>query len=154
MASKLLWDYDSGDNADLLTTELNNFSVGDLAVDAGTFANHTNLFTHAAFQLFIDDWDAAPTAGDFIELHLFWYINAAWCDGNGGGFGGTTKVSGNTRVGTFMLNTVDADQYLQLMGIPLMPFSMKAALLHQGSADFTAVDTHFLKIAPFNLEGQ
>ena len=155
MANKILWAAESGTT--LLSTELNNLAPDGLAIDGADYDNATNLFTEASFLLYCDDFDAAPTAGDYMELHLCYKVDGTlYGDGEDGDLAGTPALSGNTLVGIFPLDATDGNQSIQLMGVPLKPFAFKAVIVHKGSAssDLTAVDTHLLKMYPYNAEVQ
>ncbi len=154
MANKVLWAAES--EASLLTTELNNLAPTGLAIDGADYDNATNLFRYADFLLFLDDFDAAPTAGDYMSLHIFYKLDGTnYGDGEHGDVG-TPAVSGSTLHGIFVLDATDGNQYIQLLGVPLRPFAFRACIAHDGTAgsDLTAVDTHFLKMYPYNDEIQ
>ncbi len=155
MANKILWAVETG--ATIMSTELNNLAPGGLAIDGADYDNATNLYTEASFLLYLDDFDAAPTAGDYMELHLFYKVDGTlYGDGEDGDLAGTPVPSGNTLVGIFPLDATDGNQSIQLMGVEIKPFAFRAAILHSGTAgsDLTAVDTHLLKIYPYNHEVQ
>lgn len=150
MASKILWAAESA--ASLLTTELNNLADATVAVDAADYDNATNLFRWANFFLF-GTWDAACDAGALVELHLFYKLDGAkYGDGEDGDVG-AAQPSGNSLHGIFQIGA-QADAYQQLLGVPLLPFAFKAAIKMACGQDLTAVDTHWLKMYPFNEEGQ
>ena len=154
MASKILWAAESGTT--IMSTELNNLAPGGMAIDGADYDNATNKYTEASFSLHLQDFDAAPTAGDYMSLHLIYKIDGTlYCDGEEGD-AATPTLSGNTLVGIFPLEAVDSIQIIQLMGVPLKPFAFRAVISHDGTAgsDLTAVDTHLLKIYPHNYEGQ
>ncbi len=155
MANKLLWAAESG--ATIMSTELNNLADDGVAVDAADYDNATNLYTEASFLFYATDFDAAPDAGGYFELHLVYKVDGTnYGDGEDGDVANVTEahLSGNTLVGLFPLNAADEDQYIQLMGISLKPFAFRAVIVNKSGTDLTAVDTHLLKIYPYNPELQ
>ncbi len=152
MVSKTLW-VEEGE-ASLITTELNNAADGAIIVDAGSYDNSTNLFRWADFFLHLQDFDAAPAAGSLVELHIFYRLDGAlYCDGEEGD-GATPTPTGNSLHGVFLIEAVDGPQNQQVIKVPLSPKEFKAALVLDLTTDLTAVDTHFLKMYPYNEENQ
>jgi len=152
MASKILWAAESV--YEVLSTELNDMADNALVVDASAYDNASNKFTHAAFFLFCDDFDAAPDAGGFFELHIFYRLDGVhYADGEEGD-GATPVATGNSLHGIFHIAATDADQYQQIPDVPLLPFMFKAALVNMCGQDLTADDTHWLKLYPYNKESQ
>jgi len=153
MANKTLWAAES--SSTLMTTELNNLADDGMAVDGADYDNATNLYQLAAFELFCDDFDAAPDSGGYFELHLFYKLDGTnYADGYDGDADSDSETSGNTLVGIFPLSANDADQRIQIMEVPLRPFAFRAAIVNKSGTDLTAVDTHHLKIFPYNYELQ
>ncbi len=153
MANKVLWAAESG--ATLLAAELNNLANAAFAVDAADYDNATNKFRYADFQLYLIDFDAAPTAGGYFELHLFYKLDGTnYADNNDGDADADSVPAGNTYVGLFPVTTTDGPQFIQLLGVPLSPFAFRAALYNKCGTGLTAVDTNLLTIHPYNDEIQ
>jgi hypothetical protein len=152
MANKILWAAESA--VTLLGTELNNAADTTLIVDGADYNNGTNKYRWADFLLFLDDFDAAPDSGAYVELHIFYKLDGEhYADGEEGD-AATPDATGNSLHGVFLIQAKDADQYQQVLGVPLRPFAFRAAVeLHLGQ-DLAAVDTHFLKMYPYNEELQ
>ena len=152
MANELLWLPKTV--ADLLTTELNNASTGATIVDAGTYANQTNKYRWADFFLHLEDFDAAPAAGSTVELHIFYRLDGTlYADGEEGD-GATPVATGNSLHGLFQVAATDGPQNQQVLGVPLRPFEFKAAVKLNITTELTAVNTHYLKMYPYNEELQ
>ncbi len=152
MASEQLWLPKTV--ASLLTTELNDKASGDIVVDAADYVNATNKYRWADFFLHIEDWDAAPAAGSNIELHLFYQLDGTlYCDGEEGDVLAPTP-SGNSLHGIFLIEAVDGKQNQQILGVRLSPFDFRAAVVLNITTNLTAVDTHYLKMYPYNEESQ
>ena len=152
MSSKQLWYPESAGT--LLTTELNNLADGVLAVDSADYDNATNKFRWADFILFLDDFDAAPDAGGYFELHIFYKLDGThYADGEEGD-AATPVPTGNSLHGIFLIDDTDGDQYQQVLGVRLSPFAFRAGVVNACGQDLTAVDTHWLKMYPYNEEGQ
>jgi len=153
MANKVLWTAETV--ATLMTTELNNLANGAFAVDGADYDNATNKFRFADFELFLDDFDAAPDAGGAFELHLFYkYDGTNYADGYDGDADADSVPGPSTYVGSFFVTDADADQRLPLMGIQLAPKAFRACIKNSCGQDIAAVDTHHLKIIPYNEEIQ
>jgi len=153
MANKLLWQTES--SATLMSTELNDLPNNASAVDGADYDNATNQYRFADFELFLDDFDAAPDAGGYFELHLFYKLDGTnYCDGYDGDADADSKPGANTLEGVFVVTANDADQRIQLRGVPLSPYAFRACIRNKCGQDLTAVDTHTLKIFPYNEELQ
>jgi len=152
MPSKLLWIPES--EVSLLTTELNDMADGAIVVDDADYDNLTNKFRWADFLLYCTDFDAAPDAGAFFELHLFYKLDGTnYADGEMGDLDTPTPTS-NSLHGVFQIEAVDGKQYQQVLGVPLSPRAFRAALVNVTGTDLTDVATHYLKMYPYNEEGQ
>ena len=152
MANKILWAAESA--ATLLTTELNNMANAATVVDGADYDNATNKFQQADFMLYLTDFDAAPTAGGYFELHIFYKLDGTnYADGEEGD-AATPVPSGASLVGVFPVAATDADQYQQVIGVPLSPFAFRAAVVNKCGQDLTDVATHWLKMYPYNHEVQ
>ncbi len=152
MANKILWAVES--SATLLTTELNNLANTATAIDGADYDNGTNKFQYADFLLYLIAFDGAPTAGGYFELHLFYrHDGTHYADGEAGDLGGV-KPSGATLHGVFPVDVTNAEQYIQLLGVPLSPFVFRAAVTNKCGQGLTAVDTNWLKIYPYDPEIQ
>lgn len=152
MANKILWHPESV--ATLLAAELNNMANAATVIDGADYDNATNQFQLADFLLHLIDFDAAPTAGGYFELHIIYKLDGTlYGDGEHGDLGGVV-VSGATFMGVFPVAATDGAQHIQLIGVPLSPFAFRVAVVNKCGQDLTAVDTHWLKICPYNHEVQ
>lgn len=152
MANKLLWAAES--EATLLSTELNDMADDATVVDGADYDNAANKFRWADFLLFLDDFDAPPSAGGFFELHIFYKLDGThYADGEAGDVASPVPT-GNSLHGIFLIDTTDADQYQQVLGVPLSPKAFRVAVTNKCGQDLTAVDTHWLKMYPYNEELQ
>ena len=150
MANKILWVPESA--ATLLSTELNNAADGATIVDGADYDNATNKFRWADF-FFFGTFDAACDSGAVVELHIFYKLDGThYADGEDGDVAGA-QASGNSKHGIFIINA-QADAYQQVLGVPLRPFAFRAAVKLDTGQDLTAVDTHWLKMYPYNEEVQ
>jgi len=153
MANKVLNQPES--SATLLSTELNNLANGSFAVDGADYDNATNMYRWADFELFLDDFDAAPDANGTFELHFFYKLDGTnYADGYDGDADSDSKPGSNTLQGLFVVTANDADQRIQLLKVPLQPYAFRACIKNNCGQDLTAVDTHHLKIFPYNEEIQ
>jgi hypothetical protein len=151
MTSKLLWLPESG--VTLMTTELNSLANNVLAVDAGDYDNATNKFRWGDFLLFIDDFAAAPTAGGVAELHIFYKLDGTnYADGEAGDAASPVQSAASLH-GVFPIDATDADQYQQVLGVPLRPFAFRAALFNDCGVAFGATG-NILGLYPSNEESQ
>ena len=150
MVSKLTWA-DPESEAILLTTELNNLVDGTLAVDAGSYDNETNKYRWANF-MFFGTFDAPLAAGGLAELHIFYTMDGTLYGDGEAGDAATPEESSNSKHGIFLFPGTPTAVYQQILYVPLMPFEFKAGIVCDASEDLTAVDTHTLKMYPFNEE--
>ncbi len=151
--AKILWAAESA--ATLMTTELNNLADGALAVDGADYENATNKYKFGSFELFLDDFDAAPTANSVFELHIFYKLDGTnYADGFDGDADADSEPTSATLHGLFPVTANDADQRIQLLNVPLLPFDFRACIVNECGTDLTAVDTHSLKLYPHNDEVQ
>ena len=148
MVSKLLWTNETG--ITLLSTELNNLANDALAVDGSDYDNFSKRYTEASFLLYAIDFDAAPSAGAYFELHIIYKVDGTNYGDNEDGDVANPSGNANTLVGIFPIRAADEDQYIQLMGIPLKPFAFRVALKNKTGTGLTAVDTNLLKMFPYN----
>ncbi len=152
MANKLLWTAESV--VSLLTTELDNMANGAIVVDGADYDNATNKYRYADFLLRCTDFDAAPDAGAYFELHLFYKLDGSiYGDGENGDVAAPTPT-GNSLHGIFLIEAADALQYQQILRVPLSPFAFRACLVNMTGTDLTDVSTHWLKMCPYNEEIQ
>ena len=151
MANKVLWAAESA--ATLLLAELNNMVKATLVVDAADYDNAANKFQFADF-LFFGTFDAACNAGAYVELHIFYKLDGTnYGDGEDGDIAAPVR-SGNSLVGSFSIGADAGPIYQQLIQIPLSPFAFRAGIYLATGQDLTAVDTHFVKMYPYNNEIQ
>ncbi|GAG15234.1 unnamed protein product [marine sediment metagenome] len=150
MANELLWLPKTV--GDLLTTELNDLADATMVVDGADYDNATRKFRFASF-FFFGTWDAACDAGALVELHLFYKLDGTnYGDGEDGDVF-AAQGSGNSLHGLFQIG-VQADAYQQVLGVPLQPFAFRAGIKMACGQPLTAVDTHWLKMYPYNEELQ
>jgi hypothetical protein len=152
MANEILWKPQTA--ATLLTTELNNMADAAIVIDAADYDNATNKFRWANFFLYCTDFDAAPDSGAYFDLHLFYKLDGTnYGDGESGDAADPTPTSSSLH-GLFQIEAVDAAQYQQVLGVPLLPYAFRSCLVNRTGTDLTAVDTHWLKMYPYNEEVQ
>lgn len=150
MVNKTLWVAES--EAALLSTELNNAVDGTTIVDASDYDNATNKFQLADF-MFFGTFDAACDADATVELHIFYKLDGTnYGDGEDGDVA-SPQAGGNSLHGIFPIGA-QADAYQQILAVPLSPKAFKAAVKLSTGQDLTPVDSHFLKMYPFNPELQ
>ena len=152
MANKVLWAPES--IATLLSTELNNMANAALVVDGADYDNATNKFRFADFFLHLEDFDAAPTAGGYFELHIFYKFDGSLYADNEEGDAATPVRNANSLHGVFPVAATDGPQNIELLGVPLSPIAFKCAVYNGCGQDLTAVDTHYLKMVAYNEEIQ
>jgi len=151
MANKILWATETA--ATLLSTELNNVADDAVAVDGADYDNATNKYQFADF-LFYGTFDAACDSGAYVELHIFYKLDGTnYGDGEDGDVAAPV-ASGNSLVGVFSIGADAGPIYQQVTGVQLSPFAFRAAVKLVTGQDLTAVDTHFLKMYPYNHEVQ
>ena len=152
MVNKLNWEVESG--ATLLLAELNNLADATVVVDSADYDNATNKYRFADF-LFFGTFDAACDAGARVELHIFYKLDGTnYGDGEDGDVAGPPVASGNSLVGIFHIGTEAGPMYQQQIGVMLRPFAFRAGIKMATGQDLTAVDTHFVKMYPYNEELQ
>ena len=152
MANKILWAAETV--ATLLLTELNNLADDTMVVDGADYDNATNLFQFGSF-LFFGTFDAACVVGAIVELHIFYKIDGTnYGDGEDGDVAGPPVGTGNSLHGIFQIGADAGPIYQQVLDVPLLPFAFRAGIKLATGQDLTAVDTHFLKLAPYNNEIQ
>ncbi len=151
MANKTLWLPESA--ASLLTTELNNAADATVIVDGADYDNATNKFRWADF-FFYATFDAACDAGAIVELHIFYKLDGTnYGDGEDGDVAAAV-ATGNSYHGQFVIGADAGPIYQQVLRVPLSPFAFRAAVKADTGQDFTAVDTHWLKMYPYSEELQ
>jgi len=146
MGTEQRWSVEAG--ATLLSTELHDAVDGTTIVDAADYDNATNLYRWADF-LFQGIFDAACDASAIVELHIFYKLDGSvYRDGEDGDVAAPVP-SGNSLHGIFIIGA-DTQVYQQVLGVRLSPFAFRAALKLSTGQDLTAVDTHYLKMYPYN----
>jgi len=150
MANKTLWATESA--ATLLSTELNNVADDATAVDGADYDNATNKYRWADF-FFFGTFDAACDSGAYVELHIFYKMDGTHYGDAEDGDVANVQPNANTRVGVFIIDA-QADAYAQCLRVPLSPFAFRAAVTLKTGQDLTNVDTHWLKMYPYNEELQ
>lgn len=150
MANELLWVPKAA--ATLLSTELNNLADATMVVDGADYNNAGNKYRWGSF-FFFGTFDAACSAGALIELHLFYKLDGVhYGDGEEGDVDAPVG-SGNSFHGIFLIGE-KAIIYQQILHVPLLPFAFKAGIIMATGQDLTEVDTHWLKLYPYNEELQ
>lgn len=137
----------------ILTTELNSLANTAQAVDGADYDNGTNKFMMADFQLYVGDFAAAPTAGGYAELHIYYKYDGTHYADNEEGDAATPVASAASLVGIFPIAATDGPQYIGLQGVPLSPFAFRAAIVNKCGQAFGA-SGNTLSIAPYNPEVQ
>ena len=151
MANKILWQTESA--ATLLSTELNNAAKATVIVDGADYDNATNQFRFADF-LFSATFDAACDAGSYVELHIFYKLDGSvYGDGEDGDIAAPV-ASAASLVGVFPIGADAGPIFQQLLRVQLSPFAFRAAVRAMTGQDFTAADTHYVKMYPYNEELQ
>lgn len=151
MANALQWE--PGSAASLLTTELNNVANGATVVDSSDYDNATNRHRWADF-LFQGIFDAACDAGATVELHIFYKLDGSvYGDGEDGDIASPVATA-NSRVGYFHIGADAGPIFQQIIGVRLSPFAFRAAVKLNTGQDMTAVDTHYVKMYPYDEEVQ
>ena len=123
-------------------------------IAAADVANGTGLYTHADFLLYLHDFDAAPTAGGYFELHLVYELGTVYGDGEDGDVAGTPHLSGSTLLGAFPVYAGDENQAIQLCGIPLGPHDFRVILVNKCGQAIADSDGSYLSIFRYCMETQ
>jgi len=162
MANAILWAARPTAEAvmaadDVAPAGLRNATTAQMAaglLGAEEITNGTGLFTHADFLLKLHDFDAAPTAGDYLDLHIFYEFDALWGDGEEGDLAGTWVTSPQTLAGRFVLAAVDGIQHIQLLGVPIGPHDFRCALKGVVGQDIADTDGSLLYVYRYSMELQ
>jgi hypothetical protein len=155
MANKILWVAESA--ATLMTTELDNLAkTSGIAFDGADYDNATNKFRFADFELYLEEFDAAPAAGGYFELHIIYKLDGTnYADGYDGDLDADSNLGGATSVGSFgPLSANEAPHRFQITGVPLSPKAFRAAIVNRSTQDLADASSHTLKIFPYNEEVQ
>jgi hypothetical protein len=115
-------------------------------IAAADVANGTGLYTYADFLLYLHDFDAAPTAGGYFELHIIYEFDAIYGDGEDGDVSGNPGLSGNTLCGVFPVTASDEDQFIQLCRVPIGPHDFRIVLVNQCGQAIADTDGSYLAI--------
>lgn len=153
MANKVLWANESA--SQVMTTELNSLANSAFAVDGADYANATNKFRFATFQLDIASFASAPTAGTYLELHAFYKLDGTlYADGNDGDADADSIPSSATLVGIFPVSSTNATrQIVSIKNIQLVPKDVRFCVKNLcGQA--LAASGNVLTIFPYNEEVQ
>lgn len=159
MANKVLWD-DRPTAATVMATTsvapagLRDADDDETLIAAADVANGTALNTYADFLLYLHDFDAAPSAGGYFELHIVYEFESTYGDGEDGDVAGTPRLSGNTLAGIFEVYAADEDQTIQLTQLPIGPHDFRVILVNKCGQAIADSDGSYLKIYPYNLEIQ
>jgi len=153
MATKVLWHPETVSEV-IATAQLDNLAQGAYALGASDYANGTYHYMWADFVLKLADFDAAPDGNLIFELHLFYqHDGTLYADGEHGDLG-NIKPSGNSLHGIFIIDETDGLQYQQVLGVPLSPYDFRVAVKNDCGQDLADSSSHFLKMYPYNPEGQ
>ena len=153
MANKILWAAETG--ATIMSTELNSLADDGVAIDGADYDNATNEYTEASFLLYCAGFGGVPDGGG-IELHAIYKVDGThYGDSEDGDVAGTAAslVNASTLVGMFTVRAANEDQYLQCMGVPLLPFAVRFALKNT-TGQALAASGNTLGIYPYNPEVQ
>lgn len=115
-------------------------------IAAADVANGTGLYTYADFLLYLHDFDAAPTAGGYFELHIIYEFDALYGDGEDGDVAGNPGLSGNTLHGVFPVTASDENQYIQLLRVPIGPHDFRVILVNKCGQAIADSDGSFLYV--------
>ena len=159
MASALLWNARPSAEtvmaADAVAPAgLRDADNAEILIAAADVANGTDLKTHADFLLYLHDFDAAPTAGGYFELHIIYEFSTTYGDGEDGDVGGTPRLTGNTLAGIFPVYAGDEDQTIQLTGVPIGPHDFRVVLKNVCGQAIADSDGSYLKIFTYSYEAQ
>lgn len=147
MGTEFRWSVEA--EATLLSTELNNLADTVLGVDTADYDNAANKYRWADF-LFQAIFDAACDAGALVELHVFYRLDGTvYGDGEDGDIAAPV-ASGNSLHGIFNIGADAGPIFQQCLRVPLSPFKFRGAVRPLTGQDLTPVDTHYLKIYPYN----
>jgi len=133
---------------------LRDADAAEVLIAAADVANGTGLFTMADFLLYLHDFDAAPAAGGYFELHIVYEFDTLYGDGEDGDVAGTPHLSGNTLMGVFPVYAGDEDQYIQLTGVPIGPHDFRVILKNSCSQPIANTDGSYLAIFRYSDEVQ
>jgi len=161
MANALLWDALPSAEVVMATDDVAPAGLRDadsleiLISPADTeVTNGTGLKMFAMFELYIVDFDAAPTAGGYCELHIMYQLDGTnYADGEDGDVA-DPNLSAATLVGVFPIFAGDEDQRVQLGPIQLQPFDFRVALVNKCGQAIADSDGSFLKIYRYTPEVQ
>ena len=147
MANKTLWVAESASAR--MTTELNALANNGIAIDVGDYANQTNLFRYAEFQLKANDFAAAPDAGALFELHIFYKLDTTnYSDGEDGDILAPTPT-GNSLHGIFLIEDAAGVQFQQVLRVLLSPFEFRTCLVNKCGQALAATGST-LNMYPYN----
>ena len=145
----------AGSPATLMTTDLDNLGNDAFVVASADYDNATNKHRWADFQLVAYDFDAAPTAGAVLELHLFTkYDGSTYADGFDGDADADSVPGPNTLIGCFVVSASDNPQQLAIRGVRLPPYAFKACIVNRSGQDLADSSSHTLKLFPYDEEVQ
>lgn len=150
MANLIIWNARPSAEAVMSSTSvapagLRDADEAEVLIAAADVANGTDLYTLADFLLYLHDFDAAPDAGGYFELHLIYEFTTLYGDGEDGDLG-DPNLSANTLHGTFPVNAVDEDQHIQLLRVPIGPHDFRVVLVNKSGDAIADSDGSFLNI--------
>lgn len=154
MANTIIWNARPEVEVVMATTSvapagLRDADNAETLIAAADVANGTGLYTYADFLLYLHDFDAAPTAGGYFELHLIYELGVAagvYGDGEDGDVAGTPRLTGNTLHGIFPVYAGDENQAIQLLRVPLGPHDFRVVLVNKCGQAIADSDGSYLSI--------
>lgn len=161
MANALLWNARPSAEVVMATTAvapagLRDADNAEQLVAAADVANGTDLYTHADFLLYLHDFDAAPTAGGYFELHLIYELGSVYGDGEDGDVAAPTtiRLTGNTLAGIFPVYASDENQSIQLLSVELKPHDFRCVLVNKCGQAIADSDGSYLSVFRYAMELQ
>lgn len=121
---------------------------------ADYYANGTNQYTHASFQLYLTGFDSVPDDGGMFELHCFYDIGGKVCDGRAGTWASEPLWGKTSRLGVFPIAPANQAQCIQLNNIKIYPFDMYFTLNNHCGTQLLTTSANALIMQPFNAEYQ
>jgi len=159
MANKIQWDARPTAATVMATDSVAPAGLRDAdnletLIAAADVANGTALNTVADFLLYLHDFDAAPTAGGYFELHIVYEFDTTYGDGEDGDVAGTPHLGASTLKGLFPVYAGDENQAIQLNGVTLRPHDFRVILVNKCGQPIADSDGSYLLIYPYNYEVQ
>lgn len=158
MPAAILWNARPTAEVVMATTSvapagLRDADDAETLIAAADVANGTGLYTMADFLLYLHDFDAAPDAGGYFELHVIYEFDALYGDGEDGDVA-APHLSSATLVGVFPVYAGDEDQYIQMTGVPIGPHDFRCVLVNKSGDNIVNSDGSYLAIFRYGHEVQ